>query len=86
MYLDLVKFALIFALTGRHACRILYIDKHVHEDCHNDSGNHIKYGVLFKNMVDKIMLTIRTAEPIRMTFLSRKFSLCHTAKLTAMEL
>ena len=26
------------------------------------------------------------AEPIRMTFLSRKFSLCHTAKLTAMEL
>ena len=46
-YLDLMKFALVLAFTDRHACRILYIDKHVHEDCHNDSGNHVKYGVLF---------------------------------------
>ena len=83
---DPMQLLLIFFPTNRKTERIVDIDDHVHAGCRNHTCHNVEDGVLFKNMVERMMLTMRMAEPQRIACLCLNASERHTAILTAIEL
>ena len=77
---DPMQLLLIFFLTNRKTERIVDIDDHVHAGCRNHTCHNVEDGV------ERMMLTMRMAEPQRIACLCLNASERHTAILTAIEL